>query len=96
MEEANDAIPPASGTCHLTRVRGRESPRPHGAESSTEKDAPSLSLHSPREVIGPLRPFRIRPSSLRRIYMRFPAPLFSRPALPAVMPSLILPCALNP
>jgi len=28
--------------------------------------------------------------------MRLPEPLFSRPALPAVLPSLILPCALNP
>ena len=63
QEEANGAIPPASGTCHLTRAPGTESPHPHGAESSTEKDAPSLSLHSPREVIGPRRPFRIRPSS---------------------------------
>ena len=27
MEEANDAIPPASGTCHLTRAPGTESPR---------------------------------------------------------------------
>ena len=27
--------------------------------------------------------------------MRLPEPLFSRPALPAVLPSLILTCALN-
>ena len=80
-------IPPASGTCHLTRAPGTESPHPHGAESSTEKDAPFLSLHSPREVIGPLRPFRIRPSSeedphaaLRPIV--FPASAHRGPAIP--------------
>ena len=43
--------------------RAQISPSPEGAERSLEKDAPSLSLHSPREVIAPLRPFRIRPSS---------------------------------
>lgn len=72
--------------------RGAESPRPHGAESSREKDVPSLSLHSPREVIGPLRPFRIRPSSEEDPHAAPPS-LFSRPALPAVPPCLVLPCA---
>ena len=71
------------------------SPRHQGAESSREKDAPSPGLHSPQEVIAPLRPFPDPPHPLRRIPLRFPASLFSRPALTAVPPALIIPCALN-
>ena len=46
------------------------------------------------EVIAPLRPFRIRPSSEEDPHAAPPS-LFSRPALPAVLPCLILPRALN-
>jgi len=63
--------------------RAQISPSPEGAERSLEKDAPSLSLHSPQEVIAPQRPFRLRHSSEEDPSV-LPASLFSLPRGPAV------------